>query len=101
MASGLGIYVELNNRIVREDTRELVSWGFIAPFANFRMVLIDPRAMTIESDLATAVGVVKLAGLQGDPWKAISDRQQVQYLESLLTSEISRMTPILLRERKR
>jgi len=102
-ASGLGFYVETNLRVLGGESREL-SFGFIAPFANFRMVLIDPRAMTIEANVPTAAGRVITAARSAnrdDPWNAISDRERIQYLESLLTSEINRMTPILLQERKR
>jgi hypothetical protein len=102
-ASGLGFYVETNLKIVDESSREVGS-GYIAPFTNFRMVLIDPRAMTIEANLPTAAAKVitdQRPANQGDTWNAISDRDRIRHLASLLAGEVARMTPLLLQDKRR
>lgn len=103
--AGLGFYVEGGNPgLQRDEKGGEPSLGYIAPFVSMRMVLIDPPAATIEGDVNGAAAMTRSAlrsTFAGDPWNAITDKQRVEFLEGLIQQEIDRMTPTLLRQRKR
>jgi hypothetical protein len=100
--AGLGLYVNTWEVTERVDTKEQ-GVGFLAPFANFRMVLIDLHTMAVEAQEYSATGVVVSAAFahDGKPWHALSDQGKVDRLRSLLATEIERLTPRLLDSSRR
>jgi hypothetical protein len=100
--AGLGFYIDSLARFHRSDTGEKAQ-GFLAPFANFRIALVNPRSLAIEGQQTTAAGDT-LSAAQAedkDPWNVLTAQQKIVALQKLLAQEIARMTPMLLGEQSR
>jgi hypothetical protein len=93
----LGLYLNTWQVTARDDT-QAQGKGFLVPFANFRMVLIDLHTMVVESQEYSSTGELVSAAYadDGNPWHALSDQAKADRLRSLLTEEIEQMTPRLL-----
>jgi hypothetical protein len=93
--AGLGFYVGVMpvNR----------SWlaGFLGTFANFQLVLYEPRSERIEARERITVGsaVSATESSDGSAWNALSPERKVVVLEALVKAEIERRIPILLSTR--
>jgi hypothetical protein len=93
--AGLGFYVGVMpiNR----------SWlaGFLGTFANFQLVVYDPRSERIEARERITVGsAVSAAGSpDGSAWNALSAERKDAALQALLQAEIERRVPALLAAR--
>ena len=59
-AAGLGFYIDRVARVSRSDTGQK-GQGVFGPFANFRIVLVDPRSLVIEREQAIAAGTARSA----------------------------------------
>lgn len=96
--SGLGYYVDKTTRTLRADTQER-GVGFIAPFAYFRVSLVDMRNLKVlreDTGLASTTRSSARAPGGVDPWLALSDTDKVGMLEFLLQRELARIVPGLL-----
>jgi hypothetical protein len=93
--AGLGFYVGFMpiNR----------SWltGFLGTFANFQLVLYDPRSERIEARERITVGnaVSAAESPDGSAWNALSPERKDAALQALLQAEIERRIPALLAAR--
>lgn len=95
--AGLGFYVNTFQRTCVAGTAQCER-GFLAPFANFCMVMVNARDGVIESEEFTAVGSAYSAAQAADltPWHALSEERKFGLLQGLLRREIFRMMPDLL-----
>lgn len=94
---GLGFYVDRAFRTKNVDTGEK-SVGFLAPFAFFRLTLIDLATGQVIRDIRLpASSVVSSSrGESGDAWEALSARDKVRMLETLIRQETAREVPNLI-----
>lgn len=101
-AAGLGFYIDSVARVSRSDTGQK-GQGVFGPFANFRIVLVDPRSLVIESEQAIAAGTARSAtrAEDRDPWNVLSGQEKIRLLQELLTAEIARAGPKLFDQQSR
>lgn len=98
--AGLGFYVNTFQKLCKGSTSECER-GFLAPFVNFRMTMLDAQTGAEESEEYTAVGVTRSAARADDrtAWNAVPDAQKIAFLEALLRQEVYRLMPDLLAKR--
>jgi hypothetical protein len=74
--------------------------GFLAPYAYFRVALIDlttGRVLKEERALAsTAISAEQ--SMTGDPWEALTSQQKVRTLQDMIRRELARIVPALVRQ---
>ncbi len=99
--TGLGFYVNNFQKTCKGWGSAECDPGFLAPFANFRMVMVDTNGALVESEEFAAVGSMRTAAAASDlkAWHALSDAQKANLLQSLLQREIARLVPDLLAKR--
>ena len=95
--AGLGFYVDSRTRFTRSDTRE-TSVGFLGVFANFRLLLIDLDANTVDAQERIRVGTTFAAARAPDKtaWNALSSADKIKTLQTLMKGEMERSLPIML-----
>jgi hypothetical protein len=94
---GLGFYVDRTYRTKRADTGER-GVGFLAPFAYFRLTLIDLGTGQVLRDIPVFASTTRSAsrGESGEAWDAMSANDKVRILEALLRQETAREVPRLI-----
>lgn len=95
---GLGYYVDTVKRMTRSDTGE-AGVGFLAPYAYFKLTLIDVASMRVlgsESVRATQTLSAARAKDSTSPWDALTPQQKVDTLQRMIASEVARVVPKLL-----
>lgn len=97
--AGLGFYVDRRTRLRRSDTHEL-GYGFLAIFANLRVVLIDIATGRKLAEDTTRAGTTFSAARAEDktPWDALSSKQKMINLERMVNTEVSRLLPVVLQK---
>ena len=98
--TGLGYYMDKTTGTRRADTMERGT-GILAPYAYFRISLVDMRTLKIlreDTGLASNARSAARAPDGVDPWQALTDTDKVRMLEGLLQGEIARILPPLLEE---
>ena len=96
---GLGFYVDRQTRLKRSDTGE-TGIGFLAPFAYFKVSLIDlSGASPVRQHFVRATTTFSAArNAEGfDPWNAISPEQKVNVLRGFIRRELAQAVPALLK----
>lgn len=95
---GLGFYVDPDREIVNRETGA-TSRGFIAPFAYFRVLLVDLATGRIEGDEPVIAAYAHTLGDADnpDPWKGLSAGDKVRILRELVRAETLRAVPRVLR----
>ena len=95
---GLGFYIDRVKRLRRSDTGESGT-GFLAPFAYFRVSLVDLASLEILKDeVVLASTTLSAARLKEgfDPWEILTAEEKVKLLQQLIKSEVSRVVPNLM-----
>lgn len=95
---GLGFYIDREMRIRRVDTGE-TGLGFLAPYAYFKVFLINLASGELEHEQAIAASSTASAARNRngvDPWDALDAAQKVSAIRSLVRRELGRVVPKLL-----
>ncbi len=95
--SGLGFFLDydLSTGKVGEAA---VSQGYIAPYANLRLSLVDVGSLTLISErlVNEAVPQSAVVNKEGfDPWGALSAEQKVDYISELIRRGLDKAVPAL------
>lgn len=95
--AGLGFYLD-PNLWLRSERTQAVGRGFLGIFANFQLLIIDPKSNTVLAHERIAAGTTHAAADAADatPWNALTDAQKMRILQALLKSEIERVLPAML-----
>ena len=86
---GLGFYLDYRKKMRRADTGE-VGRGFIAPYAYYRVSLIDLATLKVLKHHEVRAGkTVSVAHNEGgfDPWEALSGEQKLNMLLHFIRAE--------------
>jgi hypothetical protein len=94
---GLGFYIDHLLRVTNQTTQETAT-GFLAPFAYFRLSLVDlSNWQVLREDRVMASQVRSAASsASGHPWAAMSAQEKVNSLEQMVRYETLRVVPALL-----
>ncbi len=92
---GVGFYLDPSTRLEDPATGE-VSEGFVAPFAYFRLALIDLATGRVVRDEAIRASATASRQDALTPWQSLSAEQKERMLASLIRGEIARVMPALL-----
>ena len=87
---GLGFY-QAGGRIWNSETKEM-SWGFMAPYANFTVSLVDLSQSTVAAQKpVTASQLVTSIGVKGvvDPWFVHTQEQNLDMLKVLFQNNVA------------
>jgi hypothetical protein len=90
MLEGLGYYIDRQLRMQRSDTGE-VGIGFLAPYAYFKVSLIDLASSTVlkQHAVVATTTVSSARNSEGvDPWGALSPTQKITTLLGLVKREM-------------
>lgn len=95
---GIGFYIDHTRPLKNAKSLER-SVGFLAPYAYFKVSIVDLTTMQIIR-AETAIASVVHAGSQAQgvihPWDTMEDRTKIQVLQSLLRNELQRVLPALI-----
>jgi hypothetical protein len=97
---GIGFYVDTVLRVRRSDTGE-TGTGFLAPFAYFKVVVVDTANLEVVSERQVFASYT-LSSSQGkgggfDPWQALDAKQKVVVLRQLIRTELDKAVQECLR----
>lgn len=92
---GMGFYIDRTRRLRNSETGERYV-GYLAPFAYFRVSVVDLASMRVEKDDRVFASFTRGNTESLHPWDAMSAQQKVAALQSVLRREIARVTPPLL-----
>ena len=94
---GIGFYVDRTMRTVSGDTRE-EAYGFLAPYAYFRLSLIDLGSGRVLRDVPIYASMAQSAARSdtGNAWDAMTPQAKANALEALIRQETARAVPELL-----
>ena len=73
--------------------------GFLAPFAYFRVALIDlgSGAVLKQERALASTAISAEQTMTGNPWETLNAQQKVRTLQDLIRSELARIIPALLK----
>lgn len=73
--------------------------GFLAPYAYFRVALIELRSgKVLKSERANASTAISAEqSMTGDPWETLSSQQKVSVLQDLIRREVARVVPLVVK----
>ena len=93
---GAGFYIDLSLPTRRSDTRQSGT-GFLAPFAYFKIALIDLARGEVVKEERIRASLTRSAARseQGDAWNALSAEEKVRLLQNLIRSETARAVAAL------
>jgi hypothetical protein len=95
---GLGFYLDYRKRIFDFPLRA-TGTGFIAPFANFQISLIDLTTMAVLAQQPVTSGYLLSAARDmqgGNPWQAMTSPAKIAAIAGLLKERIAQAVPALL-----
>lgn len=99
----MGEFLDLPDKVFDQTVRiaatEVVLLGFLGPFAYFQITVYDvARGRVLRQEQITASRTIS-AGRSptGDPWQVLSPNQKVQVLQKMLTEEIGKTLPRVVR----
>ncbi len=94
---GVGFYIDSAMETQLSDTG-VAGKGLVAPFAYFRIELIDlARGTVVKQERVVASTSVSIANSTADhAWNALSGAQKVRVLQELITQETTRVIPKLV-----
>ncbi|KNZ30669.1 MAG: hypothetical protein AD742_21685 [Methylibium sp. NZG] len=96
---GLGYFIDRQTVTLRSDTGAQ-GIGYLAPYAYFRMALIDLGTSTLlGQQLVTATRGISGADSKDGlgPWDVMTDADKVSYLKQLLGREVEKVVPALIK----
>lgn len=83
---GIGFYIDLEKR-VRLESSGAEAAGLLAPFAYFRLSLVDVQTgLLVREEKVTLMDVLPMAGRVGvtEPWQLLDAKQKVAHLEGMI-----------------
>ena len=95
---GLGFYLDRSRPLIASTTGD-AAFGFLGPFAYFQITVYDvARGRVLRQEQITASRTIS-AGRSptGDPWQVLTPNQKVQVLQKMLTEEIGKTLPRVVR----
>jgi hypothetical protein len=95
---GLGFYMDRSRPLIASTTGE-AAFGFLGPFAYFQITVYDvARGRVLRQEQVTASRTIS-AGRSptGDPWQVLTPREKVVVLQKMLTEEIAKTLPRVVR----
>ena len=94
---GVGFYIDPAMMVKRSDTGERAR-GFLAPFAYFRISLIDLAGGRVikEERVIASTSHSAAHSESGGPWEALSAQDKVRVLQGLIRRETARVIPALI-----
>jgi hypothetical protein len=95
---GLGFYLDEHTRVRLTDTRAEAD-GLLAPFAYFRVSLVDVRTgLLVREQRVTQMDVMPVAAKAGatEPWQVLDAEQKVKHVEGLIRKGLKAAIPPLL-----
>jgi hypothetical protein len=95
---GLGFYLDGSVEVVSTESGQRRT-GFVAPYAYFRMLLVDLKDSTLlrRIDVTAAQPVPAARNAEStDPWSALSQQEKMQLLAQLVVGEMRQRLPKLL-----
>jgi len=98
MLEGLGFYIDRDKPLTRSDTGQR-GIGFLAPYAYFKISLVDLATSTVQKEQAVTATTTRSAARSKDsvdPWDALSPTQKTSILRGMITREIARAVPALI-----
>lgn len=95
---GLGFYIDRSKPLIAGSTGE-AAFGFLGPFAYFQISLYDiARRQVVRQEQVVASRTLSAArSPDADPWTTLSSQQKVALLREMITSEITRVLPRMVR----
>lgn len=95
---GIGFFVGRTASPLPGDP-SAVGPGFLAPFAYFRVALIDlgSGAVLKQERALASTAISAEQTMTGNPWETLSAQQKVRTLQDLIRSELARIIPALLK----
>lgn len=95
---GLGFYMDRTKPLIASNTGE-AAFGFLGPFAYFQISVYDVASgRVLRTEAITASRTISAArSPTGDAWTAIPANQKVIVLQKLLTEEIAKTLPKMVR----
>lgn len=96
---GLGFYIDRAKKLRRADTGER-GVGFLAPYAYFKVFMIDLATGEVEGEQSVTASSTYSAARNTDgvdPWDALDPTQKVSAIRRLIRSGLIRVVPELLR----
>lgn len=95
---GLGFYVDVESRVTMVDSRETAP-GFLAPYAYFRMSLVDVRTGELRRDQVVTLmenWAVAARPEASNSWEVLNAAQKVESLERLIRRGLAeKVRPLL------
>lgn len=95
---GLGFYIDRNNRVENVQTGD-TSFGYLAPFAYFRVALIDLAASRVLGEEVVTASRAIGAQDKSNPWDVLSGDQKVTLLQDFIRAETRRAVTALVKEK--
>jgi len=92
---GLGFYIDCEQGMRNNVTGEGFT-GFLAPFAYFRVSLIELATGKVLGEEAVYASLTTGRRSVSHPWDALTPKQKVQVIEGMLRAEVARVIPIVL-----
>jgi hypothetical protein len=97
---GVGFYIDRSQRLRRSDTGA-IGVGFLAPFAYFRVLLIDvASASVLQRHIVKASSTLSAARAEdsANPWDALNAEQKLRGVRAMIHREVLRAVPLLFKE---
>ena len=95
---GLGFYVDRSMPMVSSSTRESYT-GFLAPFAYFRVLLIELPSGRVLGEQAVMASTTYGKQESLHPWDSMTSQQKVATLKRLIRDDMRRVVPELVKQR--
>jgi len=93
---GVGFYVDRTMRVTNRATRE-ASTGFLAPFAYFRIALVDLATGKVVRERNVIASMTHGRQESSHPWDTMSSEEKIQALEEIIRRETARAVPELIK----
>ncbi|MDT8999670.1 hypothetical protein RQP53_10370 [Paucibacter sp. APW11] len=94
---GLGFYLDTRRTVVNVDTGE-TSWGILAPYAYFKLMLVDVQSWEIVAEHRATASAPQPAARSPNGisvWGALSAAEKIQMLHKLICREVALAVPAL------
>lgn len=92
---GLGFYVDRSRQTYNRENGDRYV-GFLAPYAYFRVSLVDLATGSVVSDEIVTASRVRGVHSEAHPWDSMTPEQKIGSLKSILRTEANRVVPQLL-----
>ena len=103
MRSGIDIDLSVFDSILTEEGRYQDSAvGIIAPFAYFRISVVElPRMQVLKEErIVASMARATADSHSNNPWDAMSSKEKIEALQTLIRGEIERALPAMLPSRQ-